>query len=122
MRRRQHGQMGSERTSSVASSRRMLRIESAVWRSGRTGRSARDEVLGSWRSAQRDVGRADRTVFFGAAREARAHQESVCGDGQRGVVMEAAPVAAFVMIEPEFLFELLVVAFDAPAQLDEADQ
>jgi hypothetical protein len=34
----------------------------------------------------------------------------------RGVVVEAAPSAAFEMSEPDLLFELLIVAFDAEAQ------
>src|SRR5215207_5111709 len=35
------------------------------------------------------------------------------------MVVEAAPAAALVMPEPEFLLELLVVAFDAPPELGE---
>src|SRR5260221_3112011 len=37
-------------------------------------------------------------------------------------MMGAAPSAAFVMSEPEFLLEILVVALDAPAMLGEIDQ
>ena len=37
-------------------------------------------------------------------------------------MMEAAPSAAFIVPEAEFLLELLVVALDAPAQLGEIDQ
>src|SRR5512135_1047926 len=36
--------------------------------------------------------------------------------------MEAAPAAALVVSEPEFLLKFLVVAFDAPAQLREINQ
>jgi hypothetical protein len=36
--------------------------------------------------------------------------------------MKAAPAAAFVVTEAEFLLEILVVAFDAPAQLGDGDQ
>src|SRR5258708_33414434 len=37
-------------------------------------------------------------------------------------MVKAAPPAALIMSEPDFLLELLVVAFDAPAQLGEIDQ
>ena len=36
--------------------------------------------------------------------------------------MEAAPAAALVMPEPEFLLEFLVIALDAPAQFRRIDQ
>src|SRR4051812_39401055 len=38
------------------------------------------------------------------------------------MVVEAAPAAALVVPEPQFLLELLVVAFDAPSELGEFDQ
>src|SRR5215211_2862284 len=37
-------------------------------------------------------------------------------------MVEAAPAAALVVPEPQFLLELLVVAFDAPPELGEFDQ
>ena len=40
---------------------------------------------------------------------------------QRGVTVEAAPPATFVMTEADLLFELLIIAFDAPAQFDGVD-
>src|SRR5665213_3467472 len=122
MMRRQQGQMGSLRTSSIASSNRMVRIESGVCRSGRTGRAARDEVLGSRREAQQRFARADGGVFFGAAGKARAHQEAIGGDAQGSVVVKATPVAPLIVTEPEFLLQFLIVALDAPAQLDQTDQ
>ena len=42
-------------------------------------------------------------------------------DAKRGVMVEAAPAAALEVPEPEFLLELLVVAFDAPPELGEFD-
>ncbi|MGY4426191.1 hypothetical protein ACVWY2_008640 [Bradyrhizobium sp. JR6.1] len=36
---------------------------------------------------------------------------------QRGVVVEATPTSPFEMPEPNLLFEILIVALDAPAQL-----
>ena len=44
-------------------------------------------------------------------------QESVGRDAQRGVVVEATPTSAFEMPEPDLLFEILIIALDAPAQL-----
>src|SRR3954451_5587260 len=38
------------------------------------------------------------------------------------MVVEAAPAAALVVPEPQFLLELLVVAFDAPPELGEFNQ
>src|SRR3954467_12291319 len=38
------------------------------------------------------------------------------------MMVEPAPAAALVVPEPEFLLELLVVAFDAPPELGEFDQ
>ena len=45
------------------------------------------------------------------------HQKPIGGNAKRGVMMKSAPVAAFIMSEPEFLLQFLVVALDAPAQL-----
>jgi hypothetical protein len=45
------------------------------------------------------------------------HQESVGGDAQAGVVVEAAPAPSFIVPQPHFLLEDLVVALDAPAHL-----
>lgn len=44
------------------------------------------------------------------------------GDAQRGMVVEAAPSASLEVSEPDLLLELLIVAFDPPAQLGEFDQ
>src|SRR4051794_9876939 len=38
------------------------------------------------------------------------------------MMVEPAPAAALVVPKPEFLLELLVVAFDAPPELGEFDQ
>lgn len=38
------------------------------------------------------------------------------------MMMETAPAAPHIMVEPEFLFEFLIVAFDAPAQFGGADE
>ena len=43
-------------------------------------------------------------------------QEPVRGGDQRGVVIPPEPGAAFVVVEAELAFELLVVELDLPAQ------
>src|SRR3954466_5760163 len=42
-------------------------------------------------------------------------QEGRGRDAQRGVMMEAAPAAPLVVSKAQFLFQLLVIAFDPPA-------
>jgi hypothetical protein len=37
-------------------------------------------------------------------------------------MMKASPASAFVVTEPDFQLELLVVPFNAPAQLGEVDE
>src|SRR5438094_8446867 len=49
-------------------------------------------------------------------------EKRVRRDAQRGVVMKATPTAAFEVIEPEFVLELLVVALDATAKLGQPDE
>ena len=41
---------------------------------------------------------------------------------QGDVVVPACPVAAFVVIEPQFLLELLIILRDLPAAFDKAHQ
>ena len=61
------------------------------------------------------------TVFFTAA-QALQGQKAIGGDAQAGVVMEAGPVASFVVTQPEFLLEFQVVPLDAPAPFDRMDE
>ena len=42
-------------------------------------------------------------------------EEGVGGDAERGVVVKAAPAAAFVMSDADLLFEIEIIALDAPA-------
>src|SRR5690606_6476842 len=46
-----------------------------------------------------------------------SQEESVSRYAQRRVVMKATPAASLVVIEPELLFELLVITLDAPTHL-----
>ena len=49
-------------------------------------------------------------------------QEALSRDAQCGVMMKAAPAAALVVVEPDFLFELLIIALDAPAHFSDIDE
>jgi hypothetical protein len=49
-------------------------------------------------------------------------QKAVGGDTERGVVVEAAPPAPFIIAEAEFLLELLIIVLDPPAQFGQVDQ
>jgi hypothetical protein len=42
-------------------------------------------------------------------------EEAIGGDAQGGMMMEAAPATALIVIEPDFLFQLLVIALNAPS-------
>ena len=49
-------------------------------------------------------------------------QESVSCDTERHVVVKATPTSPFVMIEPKFLFEFLIITLDPPAQFGLFDE
>src|SRR6187455_1117372 len=38
------------------------------------------------------------------------------------MMMKAAPAASFIMIEPQFLLEILIIPLNSPAQLGPVDQ
>src|SRR5260370_20558094 len=67
-------------------------------------------------------GRGGATRRSGGNRLPFGDQESVSRDAQRGVVVEASPTSPFEMSKPELLFQLLIIALDAPAQLGQIDQ
>lgn len=58
-------------------------------------------------------------VFFATDRlfgvESFCHQKPVGRDAQAGLVVEPSPPAAFVVAQAEVLFQVLVVALDAPS-------
>ena len=56
-------------------------------------------------------------VFFNAGKPLQ-HEESISRDAQARMMMKAPPIAPFVMPETQFLFELAVVALDAPSHFD----
>jgi len=42
-------------------------------------------------------------------------EEAIGSDAQGGMMMKAAPAPALIVIEPDFLFQLLVIALNAPS-------
>jgi hypothetical protein len=46
----------------------------------------------------------------------------ISGGKWHRVVMEASPTSSFIVAETEFLFQVLVVTLDAPAQFRDVDQ
>ena len=55
-------------------------------------------------------------------REARRRQEAVRSNAQGGMVMEAAPVAPFVMRQAKLLLQFPIIALDTPAHLGDEEQ
>src|SRR5579864_6171175 len=99
--RKQHGHRGRRLASATAISRRMDDIEFGVWRSGRIGSAARAVTLAGDRDLCTE--RLDEGAR-GGNRTPLGDEESIGRDGERRVVVEAAPAPAFVVIEPDFLF------------------
>src|SRR5246500_4370520 len=102
----------------TANKRWMVAIELGTWRCGRIGGAAGSGTAGKGRffdcsGAMRSWG--GNPLPFG-------DQEAIGCDRQRAVVMEAPPSAALIVAEADFLFEFLIVALDAPAQLGEVDE
>jgi hypothetical protein len=58
----------------------------------------------------------------GGNRAPLGDQKAVGSNAERGVMMKAAPAAAFVVTKAEFLLQLLVIAFDPPTQLGLPDE
>src|SRR3954471_16296647 len=50
------------------------------------------------------------------------HEEAIGRNAQGGVMMKAAPAASFIMIEPQFLLEVLVIPLNPPAQFGPVNQ
>src|SRR5215208_7191374 len=113
----QHGHRSRLRARATVSLLRTDAIEFGTCRSGRIGGAAGSITCGK---ATR------RELRGGPSRGGNPHpfgdQEAIGRHAQTGMVVEAAPAAPLVVPEPEFLLELLVVAFDAPPELGEFDQ
>src|SRR3954463_12208102 len=51
-----------------------------------------------------------------------ANEEAIGRNAQGGMMMKAAPAASFVMVEPKFLLEILIIPLNPPAQLGPVNQ
>src|SRR5215207_5875266 len=74
-----------------------------------------------YRREQQSPGTSGRPIPRGNPRPF-GNQETIGGHAQTGVVVEAAPTTPLIGPEPQFLLELLIVAFDAPPELSKLDQ
>src|SRR3954465_8031481 len=91
--------------------RRIVAIEFATCRSGRTGGTSGSIILENARRRE-FIGTAGR---WGGKPRPLGDQEGIGGDTQGGVMVEAAPAASLVVSKAQFLFQLLVIALDPPA-------
>src|SRR6202044_72826 len=66
--------------------------------------------------------RATDELEFFLRRQAFCDEKAVCRYAQRRVVVKAAPAASLEMPQAEFLLELLVIAFNTPAQFCESHE
>ena len=77
-------------------------------------RPAREEASGYGRRFESSG------VFFTA--QSLAHQKAVGGDAKAPVMMEATPVASFIVVQAELGFQFLIIPLDAPATHDGSHQ
>lgn len=114
----QHGHL--DNLLARATLRRMpsVAIEFGTCRWVRSGGASGSVTVGNRKFLERPGG----TRSTGGNRFPLGDQESVGGNAQRGVVVEAAPSSPLEMPKPDLLLELLIVALDPPAQLGEVDQ
>src|ERR1035438_397948 len=61
------------------------------------------------------AGRGGKTTPLG-------HKEAIGRNTECGVMMKAAPAAAFEVTQAKFLFQFLIIAFDHPALFSQSDQ
>jgi hypothetical protein len=61
-----------------------------------------------------DVRRAKNTALCG--------EKTIRGNAQRSVVVEAQPTLAFIVIEADLTFELLIITLNAPTSLRVCDE
>jgi len=90
-------------------------IDDATWRSGLTGGASGSWTIWKVRRLAKQAGRGGKSRSF-------ADQEAVGGDAERGMMLESPPASPLVMGEAEFGFELLIIALDAPAEIDDIDE
>src|SRR6478672_11467238 len=61
-------------------------------------------------------------VLLRGEKTSLANEEAIGRKAQGGVMMKAAPATSFIMVEPEFLLEILVIPFNPPAQFGHVNQ
>ena len=111
----QHGHLDNLLARATLRRMRSVAIEFGTCRWVRSGGASGSVTVGNRKFLERPGG----TRSTGGNRLPLGDQESVGGDAQRGVVVEAAPSSALEMPKPNLLLEFLIVALDPPAQLGE---
>src|SRR6202789_2804506 len=96
----------------------MVGMEVGTCRSGRIGGSAGSITVGKARRL------AARGLSWsrGGNRLPEGDEESVGGDAETGVVVEASPTSAFIVAQSQLLLEFLIIPLNPPAQLGGVDQ
>ena len=97
---------------------RRVAMEFGTWRCERSGSTSGSIIGGNGRSRAAPgtrMSRGGNGLRFG-------DQESVGRDAETGVMMEAAPSSALIVIKPDRLLQLEIVALDPPAELGQIDQ
>src|SRR6476661_4170060 len=97
--------------------RRMLAMELATCRSGRSGGAAGSPTRGKGRLREENFAARVR----GGNGAPLGDQEAVGCDAHGGVMVEAAPTSPFEVAEPHLLLEALIAALDAPAHHGDVD-
>src|ERR1700687_4023624 len=88
-------------------------MDVGLWRSGRTGGAARAETFGEASGMQ------EGKRCWGGKPSTLGRQEGVRRDAEHPVMVEALPAAPFVVVQAHLVLQLLVVALDPPAELDQ---
>ena len=115
----QQGHRGIAARSTSAIRTRIVSIDSGTCRCARIGGTPRAEVCGYGSDLERES--EERNARGG--KKAPFHgKEAVCGYAERGVMMEAPPTAALVVVQTDLILELLVVALDTPPKLRGPDE
>ena len=61
-------------------------------------------------------------ALFRGEKTSLANEEAISSNAQGSVMMKATPATSFIMIEPEFLLEILVITLNPPAKFGHVDQ
>jgi len=114
----QQGHRDSVDTRAAFNLLRTVAIEFGTCRSGRNGGSPRSISFGNCSFLEQLV----EAVSEGGNRFSLGDQKSVGGNAQCCVMVEATPASPLEVAKANFLFEFVVVALNAPAQLDDIDE